>query len=96
MLNEALKLIRVFHELSQKDLSIRLGISKSYISEIEAGKKNPTMDVLEKYSSEFDIPVSSILFFSENLYKNPRTESLRLFASSKILSMLKLVQPKDE
>ena len=67
LLNEALRLIRVFHDLKQTDLASRIGISKSYLSEIEKGKKSPTMDLVEKYSSEFKIPASSILFFSEQL-----------------------------
>lgn len=35
MLSEALRLIRVFHDMKQTELAQRLGISKSYLSEIE-------------------------------------------------------------
>ena len=70
MLNKALRLMRVFHDLSQKDLAEKLGMSKSYLSEIESGKKTPTLDLLSRYSEIFDIPLSSIMFFSENLDNN--------------------------
>ncbi|WP_239024149.1 helix-turn-helix domain-containing protein [Paraglaciecola marina] len=67
MLNEALKSIRVFHRLSQNDLANRLNVSKSYVSEIEGGKKNITMSMLKKYESCFDIPASSIVELGEKM-----------------------------
>lgn len=67
MLGEALRLIRVFHDTKQTELAIRLGISKSYLSEIESGKKLPRIELIELYASEFGIPVSSILFFAESI-----------------------------
>ena len=39
MLSEALRLIRVFHDLKQTELADRLGVSKSYLSEIESGEE---------------------------------------------------------
>ncbi len=67
MLSEALRLIRIFHDVKQRDMAARLRIAPSYLSEIEAGKKEPTMQLLRKYSEEFKIPMSSILFFAEHL-----------------------------
>lgn len=96
MLNEALRLIRVFHDLKQKELASKLEISKSYLSEIESGKKKPTLPLLNKYSDIFDIPVSSILFFSENMSTNVNTEKARTFISSKILTLLKFIAERSE
>jgi transcriptional regulator with XRE-family HTH domain len=48
MLNQALRLIRSYHDLSQTQLCFDLGISNSYLSEIESGKKQPTIDILKK------------------------------------------------
>ncbi len=66
MIHNALVAIRKYHGISQSDLSIKLGISNSYLSEIEKVKK-PSLDILEKYSEQFDMPLSSLLFFSEKL-----------------------------
>jgi len=96
MLNKALKLIRAFYDISQSDLSEKLGISKSYLSEIESGKKQPTIDILNKYSSQFDIPLSSILFFSENLDSNKITDKLRVGIAKKIVSILEWNQTRNE
>ncbi|MDF5722120.1 MAG: helix-turn-helix transcriptional regulator [Rhizonema sp. PD37] len=95
MLNEALRLMRVFHDLSQKELAEKLKISKSYLSEIESGKKTPTLDLLNRYSEFFDIPVSSIMFFSESLSKDVKTEKLRTFVSSKILAILNFIAERS-
>lgn len=65
MINEALKLVRVYHNMKQKDLADALRLSASYLNEIESGKKQVTMDVLEKYSQYFKIPTSSLLYFAE-------------------------------
>lgn len=62
MLCKALKLIRSYYDMSQTELSAELGLSNSYLSEIESGKKQPSIDLLQKYSDYFDIPLSSILF----------------------------------
>lgn len=95
MLNEALRLMRVFYDLRQKELAEKLGISKSYISEIESGKKIPTLDLLNRYSEFFDIPVSSIMFFSESLNKDVKTEKLRTFVSSKIIAILNFIAERS-
>jgi transcriptional regulator with XRE-family HTH domain len=63
MLGKALKLIRSYYDLSQTELCSRLGISNSHLSEIESGKKQPSIELLRKYSDYFEIPLSSILFF---------------------------------
>ena len=91
MLNEALRLMRVFHDLSQKELAEKLEISKSYLSEIESGKKTPKIDLLDRYGKVFDVPASSIMFFSENLNEDIKTRKLKTFVSSKIIAILNFV-----
>jgi len=99
MLSEALRLIRVFHDLKQIELASELQLSRSYVSELEKGKKNPTMEVIEKYATYFQIPASSIMFFAENLPKenNKKTAPLdksRVAIASKVLDFLKLVEAR--
>ena len=96
MLSEALRLIRVFHDVKQNELAERLDISKSYLSEIERGKKSPSMDVIQKYASEFQMPVSSILFFSEQLddsnQKSPEPGRVKELIAGKVISFLQFVE----
>ena len=39
MLNKALKVIRLHRKLKQRELAIRLNVSRLYLSEVECGKK---------------------------------------------------------
>lgn len=96
MLNEALRLIRVYHDMKQNEAADKLGISKSYLSEIEKGHKEPSLDLLRKYEDAFDIPTSSILFFSENLGKSPTKEKARTFVASKIISLMRFLEERSE
>ena len=95
MLGEALRLIRVFHDMKQYEAADRLGISKSYLSEVEKGRKEPTLDLLKRYEPVFGIPVSSILFFSENIGKPSAKEKARTFVADKVLKILKFVEDRD-
>jgi|SRR5471030_2348258 transcriptional regulator with XRE-family HTH domain len=92
MLGEALRLIRVFHDLKQSEMALKLGISKSYLSEIESGEKTPTIPLIRKYSNELDLPVSSIMFFAENFDRDASYEKARAFVAPKIIRLLKFLE----
>lgn len=64
-MRKTLKLIRLYNELSQKDLAKRLDMCKSYLSEIESGKKNVTLNIIRKFEKYFQIPASAIFTLSE-------------------------------
>jgi transcriptional regulator with XRE-family HTH domain len=87
MFDRALKAVRQYHRLSQSDLADRLEISRSYVNELEKGKKEPSIDVLRKYSEYFRIPVSSLMLFAENS-SNEKASSVRTFAADKVLRIL--------
>ena len=98
MLSEALRLIRVFHDVKQNELAEKIGVSKSYLSEIENGKKRPPLDLIEKYALEFKIPISSIMFFSENINKKGKisdfSEHAKGIIAVKIINFLQLIESK--
>ncbi len=100
MLSEALRLLRVFHDLKQNQLAERLCLSKSYISEIEKGNRTPSLDVIKKYSDEFGIPISSILFFSEKLEQPNKgawsSENTKRAISKKVIGFLQFVENRTE
>lgn len=94
MLNEALRLIRVFHDLSQRELAGRLQIGPPYLSEIEAGKKEPTLQLLRRYAEEFEMPLSSIMFFAENVHDGT-SASLKTAISGKALALLRFIAERS-
>lgn len=91
MINDALRLARVFHNLKQKELAEALDISPSYLNEIESGKKQVTMEILQKYSDHFKIPVSSLLYFAEQ-QKRSGTKAPANPIAAKALKMLDWVE----
>ena len=97
MLHKALRLIRQYHQESIADLSLVLDIPKEKIQDLESGVSSPSVDVLQRYAIHFDIPVSSLVFFSETLGTQGRlSKKLRLNLAGKILDVVEWVSKKNE
>lgn len=88
MLSDALRLLRKSHDKSQTEMASELGVSKSLISQIEAGNRRPTLELIEKYAIAFKVPPSSILFFSERLEDKRLSERVRVGIASKVLKLM--------
>lgn len=95
MLSEALRLIRVFHDLKQFELAEKLGVSKSHVSEVENGNRTPSIDLINKYAEAFSIPASSILFFAENMSDASKVNDTRMFVAGKVLDILRFIEKKS-
>jgi transcriptional regulator with XRE-family HTH domain len=67
---EALRVLRVYHDLNASKMSELLGISQGYLSEIENNKKEPSLKVINKYAEVFNTKSSVILGLVERL-ENP-------------------------
>lgn len=52
--------IRKKHNLSQIDLAKRLGVSQSYISCIEGGKRSINLPLVDRLMETFKVPYSHI------------------------------------
>jgi transcriptional regulator with XRE-family HTH domain len=46
---------------SQEDYADRAGIHRTYVSDIERGRRNPTITVVEKLAGPFDIAPGELL-----------------------------------
>ena len=88
MMGRALRLIRAYHNLNLSDASERVGLSKSYVSEMERGHKKVSLDVLNKYSSAFRLPMSSLMLFAERAEDGGFSEESRVYVAKKALKML--------
>lgn len=95
-MKNALRLIRAYHDLNQSDAAAKVGLSKSYISELERGEKKVTLEVLEKYANAFKVPLSSLLLFAENTEDSDRVERARIKISDKVIKMLDWVDSVAE
>lgn len=97
LLGKVLKHIRVFHHHNQVELAEILHVSRSYISEIEADKKIPTIEFLQKYSEVFDIPLSNIMMFveSEDLKKSAKSKT-KTFLTNTAVKFLDWIAKDDD
>lgn len=84
-LSRAVKAVRVFHRVSQKDLAKELGLPSSYISEVENGKRAVTLKLVDKYAAYFNMVPSEILYLGEN-YDNDAIKNSKI--GSKVLKVL--------
>ena len=92
MLGRALRLVRVFHNQTQGEVAKALDLSKSYISEVENEKKAATVDTLEKYSTHFGIPMSSLLLFAERSENPQIPKDARSLVGEKVVRMLEWLE----
>lgn len=95
MIGEALRLLRIFNGYKSAELAQRLEISQSYVSEIENSKKQPTMEILDKYASVFEMKKSTLLLFAESLEEDSsiqKSQKQRVaLAGMKLLKILEKV-----
>ena len=47
--------IRITHNLSQKELAKRCGLSQSYVSRLSLGLKSPTLDILALIATALNV-----------------------------------------
>ncbi len=57
-----IKILRVSAGLKQKELASNVDVSPSYLSLIEAGKKEPSLSLLKKISDILNVPVGYLLW----------------------------------
>lgn len=100
MFGQALKLLRRYQGLNQSALAKKLGVSRSYISELESGNRTPSLDLLSRYADIFNVPISSLVFFAEALQDkenlSSRLEKAKGVIAKKVIALLTLVDVDSE
>lgn len=61
-----LKLFRIKNDFTQQQMADKLGISKSHYTALELGKVNPSVQLLDKFSKEFEYDDVWEIFKKEN------------------------------
>jgi transcriptional regulator with XRE-family HTH domain len=95
LINDALRLLRLYLGLSQKQIAANLDLSQSMVSEIECGAKSVSMDVLERYSSKLNVRMSKLLFFAEELQSEPFTTKGKLIVANRVIKLLDALSPQE-
>jgi transcriptional regulator with XRE-family HTH domain len=95
MINDALRLVRLYWGLTQAETAERVGVSQSLISEVEKYKKEASLDLIQKYSESMGVRLSQLLFFAEELENQPPARQGSLFVAEHILRLLERLKPSD-
>jgi len=80
VIGEALRLLRIFNDCKRIDLAEGIGVTRAFLSGIENNKRTPSMRTLQKYADYFDVTVSAIMLFAEDIEKDkkkPAKEAMR-------------------
>lgn len=97
MLGEALKQLRLFHGVKQKDLAEAINVSPSYLSEIEKGRKdNITIELVNKYADFFGVRNSDLFMFSEKLSEQTSQNPANRKVARKALKIMAWISSQNE
>lgn len=59
-LGENLKRIRVHHDITQIEVAKRLKVDRSFVSNIENGKTNPTLSTITSLAKALKVPIDEL------------------------------------
>ena len=88
MYGQTLKQLRTVFGYSAKDMSKELDLSASYLSEIENGKKMPSLQILESYARVFNMKLSTIVLLTEEQDKLSQEGKAKIFVRQMMLKTL--------
>lgn len=91
MINETLKMLRTVNGMTGKELADHLGISTSYLSEIENGRKAPSLELLEKFSDIFDVRLSTLILFTEEM-QSENISTAKIKTRDKLFHFMKFLE----
>ena len=56
-----LKILRHAEDLSQREFAERIGVARTYLAQVESGKRTPGLVLLRRAASELKVPVALLL-----------------------------------
>ena len=96
MINDALRLVRLYWGYSQKQMAEVVGVSQSLISDVESAKKSVSIDLIERYSDALGIRMSQLLFFAEEIEGVPVEKRGKLIIAERVLQLLEKLKPSEQ
>lgn len=88
MIGDVLKRTRAIYGFNATEMSKLLGISKSYLSEIENNKKKPSLELLDKYSNIYEIKLSSLILLSEDYDDAKKNNKCEVFVKNMMIRLI--------
>lgn len=95
IIGDVLKRTRAIFGYKANEMSATLGISPSYLSEIENNKKQPSLDLLKRYAEVFGIKLSSLILLSEEIEEIQKSSpKSKLFIRNMMMSLINSMSEK--
>ena len=91
---KAIRIARSIADISQGDLARRSGLDRSYLSLIEAEKRKPTVEKLEKISIALKIPFHLLTLLATGKQDSERISEERVVELAKQLTNLLMESPQ--
>lgn len=64
-----IRYLRKSKKMSIEDLALECGINRNYLCDLERGKRNPTLQMLEKIANGFGISISELTLGLQSINK---------------------------
>ena len=87
-LADNLKRLRKKQGWSQTQLAKQIGSHLSHVNRIETGKYNPSLDVVQKLASVFDVSIDYLVSDTQEDFKEVRIEDKSLLQKIKLIDSL--------
>lgn len=68
--------LRISEELSQREVADRVGVARTYLAQIESGKREPGLVLLRAVARVFNVPVA-LLLASDDSSGDPISKDLQ-------------------
>ncbi len=91
MIGQALKTIRGVYGFKAKEVAEQLGISAGYLSDIEAEKKTPSLEILKLFGDLYNIRMSTIMYLSEEIPADSENGESRNKVRDKVLRTIRIL-----
>ena len=69
----ALRKLRLAKKLTQEQLGFEAGLRRTFISSLELGEKQPSLETIQKLAAVFDLSMAKFIQKVENQLKSPKT-----------------------
>jgi transcriptional regulator with XRE-family HTH domain len=63
----AFRLLRERIEISQEELAFRAGLDRTYISGIERGRRNPSLQSMQRVAAELNLSLDQVFILARKL-----------------------------
>lgn len=93
VIHQRITRVRKHKGMSQKEFSTTIGVSQSYLSEVESGKSKPSLELLSGIVNRFNDINADWLLTGRGAMQNPLPEGIASNDDPKIAELIEQLTP---